>query len=198
VTSEVKNLLGDLAESPLRESLRRAQILAQRSEKPDFAAWCQLELDGYSSFVSSNTRDTVVPVYRTVKGQHTDVTGTPLVVSSGQTFFEVRLSNGVEELEILPASGDTVAIHDPQMCDLVKQEHNVEVYWYRFSTLQLFSIFSAIRVALWTKLSELDPVEMPQALLIAREDVMESIPNIDLFGFNLRAFWRRWKGTSKA
>jgi hypothetical protein len=137
-------------------------------------------------------------VYRTVSGQHIGLNGEPLVLSSGQTFFDVRLSNGVEELEVLPTGGATVAIHDPRLCDLVKKDHDVEVYWYRFNTVQLFAIFSAIRVALWNNLAELDPVEASQTLLIARKESIEPLPHSDLFGFNLREFWKRWKGTIKA
>ena len=198
MSSEARTLLKELARVPLSESLRKTLLLAQRLENPEFACWCQLELAGYVSSNPSLTSDTVVPVYRTVAGQFSGISGEPLVFSSGQDFSQMLLRNGIEELETLPKSQGMVAIQDARLCELIKEQHNVEVYWYRFSTIQLVAVFSAIRVELWNKLAELDPVGMPQVPLTAREDIMQPLQNSDWFGVNLREFWRRLKGTSKA
>ena len=143
--------------------------------------------------------DTIIPVYRTIAGRHTDANDQPVELHLRNDLWAIRLRNGIEELEALSGNKDTVAIHDPQLCEWIKQEFSVEVFWYRFNTVQLTAIYSAVRVELWNKLADLDPVGLSELPRVTRNQILQPLPNAHWFRRNLRAFWRkRWKGMSKA
>jgi len=182
---------------PLSKSLRKAIVIAQESSAVDLVHWLQLELGGYYASNSAMDEDTIVPEYRTVVGQHADIYGRVLVLPQDISFInETRLRNGVEELETLVSSRDMVAIHDPYMCDLIKEHLHVEVYSFRFSTVHLIGILSAVRTELETKLRESNLIGTSQELnsKTKNEDILQLRPNFYGMGIDLRAVWRRWKG----
>jgi len=182
---------------PLSKSLRKAIVIAQESSAVDLVHWLQLELGGYYASNSAMDEDTIVPEYRTVIGQHADIYGRVLVLPQNISFInETRLRNGVEELETLVSSRDMVVIHDPHMCELIKQHLSIEVYSFRFSTVHLVGVLSAIRIALETKLRELNlpTVSLIQDSGVKNDDIVQLRPNVYGIGVDLRAIWRRWKG----
>lgn len=181
----------------LSKSLQKAMPIFHKSGAGDFERWLRLELGGYFASNSAMDEDTIVPEYRTVVGQHADIFGRVLVPPPDLSFInETRLRNGVEELEALVASRDTVVIHDPHMCELIKQHLSIEVYSFRFSTVHLVGVLSAIRIALETKLRELNlpTVSLIQDSGVKNDDIVQLRPNVYGIGVDLRTIWRRWKG----
>ena len=65
----------DLVSSLLNKALSIAQMLGD----DDLEIWARLETNGYAKENTALTEDVVVPKYRTVIGQYSDVYGRPLV-----------------------------------------------------------------------------------------------------------------------
>jgi hypothetical protein len=193
-----EHILGNLDSSPLSQSLRQALSLAEDAGHADTARWCRLELGGYLASNPAMDEKTVVPEYRTVVGQHADIYGRVLLLPANLSFVgETRLRNGVEELEALAKSREVVAIHDPDMCKLIHEHLKVQVYAFRFSSVHLTGVLSSIRMELQDRLRRLDEIgEAGRAPTSSgRDDILELRPNVYSVGVNLRALWRRWKGT---
>lgn len=155
-------------------------------------------MGGYDASNPAMSQDVLVPEYRTVTGTHSDIYGQILVVPIDIDFInETRLRNGVEELETLRDSRDTVAIHNPGMCDQIKQHLEVEVYAFRFSAIHLVGILSAIRMELGDKLAALPIGDSPDSMgaVSVTEEILVLRPNIWGVGLDLRALWRKWTGT---
>jgi hypothetical protein len=72
----------------------------------------------------------------------------------------------------------------------------VQVYAFRFSSVHLKGILSAIALELEGRLYALGPqTEVDDNRVSSTEDeVLELRPNIYGIGVDLRALWRRWKG----
>src|SRR5207248_3097384 len=140
-------------------------------------------------------KDTVIPVYRMIMGRHTDADGRRVKLPTPNNLRAIRLRNGIEELEGLPKKKNTEAMHDPQLCEWIKDQFHLEVSWYRFDTVQLRAIYSAVRVELWNKLAELEPVAGAERPLKGRKEDLELLPFADWFAAgNLPAFLKsRWK-----
>lgn len=189
----------ELEHETVSECLRWAYRIAQDSHAKEIERWVRLELGGYFASNSAMGEEIVVPEYRTVVGQHVDLLGRVFVVPPNFHFInETRLRNGVEELEALASSRDTVTIHDPDMCDLIRQHLKVEVYFFRFSPIHLIGVLSAIRTELQAKLKEFKPPNSTKARSEGRtEDILQLQPNLYGIGVDLRALWRRWKGSRR-
>ena len=143
------------------------------------------------------TDEIVVPEYRTVVGQHADIYGRVLMLPANLSFMnETRLRNGVEEMEALATSRDVVTIHDPHMCELIDQHLKVHVDVFRFSSVHLTGVLSAIRTELEDRLQALGPKIRHGDSVAADpgDEILELRPNLYGIGINLRALWRRWKG----
>jgi len=71
------------------------------------------------------------------------------------------------------------------------------VYSFRFSAVHLTGILSAVRTELSEKLVALDRVSnaVPTSASVEAEEILELRPNLYGIGIDLRALWRRWKGT---
>jgi len=193
----VDSLLDKLGDESLSSSLAKALRLADRGGNRALAIWCRLELGGYWSSNSAMTEDVVVPEYRTVPGQHTDIYGRALVVPPDLAFIgETRLRNGIEELETLTEGRDEVVMHDPDMCALLREHLEVEVYAFRFSVVHLRGVLAAIRQELADKLERSRSTLKASGTRSAEsdEEIFEVRPNLWGVGVNLRALWRRWKG----
>jgi hypothetical protein len=143
--------------------------------------------------------DSIVPEYRTVIGQHADIYGRIFLPPPDLSFVnETRLRNGVEELETLAATRDVVVIHDPDMCRLISEHLQVDVYSFRFSAVHLRGVLSIIHTELGIKLAQLTPLMVPETQLPAQhtDEILQVRPNFYGVGVDLRALWRRW-GKSK-
>lgn len=192
-------LLESIERIPLSEALGKALRIAQALRVGQFEHWCRLELGGYVASNSAMPEDTVVPAYRTVTGQHADIYGRILLLPTELAFVgETRLRYGVEELEALARTRDTVLIHDPHMCQLIRAHLQVEVYSFSFSTVHVTGILSAIRMEISQKLSSLDvtKIQRESVEVLEQDEIIELHPNLYGIGINLRALWRRWRGTN--
>lgn len=181
---------------PLSRALIAALRTAQTAGATELAQWCRLELGGYWASNSAMAKDTVVPDYRTVMGQHADIFGRVLVLPADLAFVgETRLRNGVEGLETLARARDIVVIHDPDMCELIKEHLQVEVYSFRFSAVHLTGILAAIRLELSQRLAAFDGAASARGHSPIKEcdEILELRPNFYGIGVNLRALWRRWR-----
>jgi len=197
MSKQSKAILETIEHSLLSTALRKTLHLAQRSSQKDIERWCKLELGGYFASNPAMGEDIVVPEYRTVVGQHYDIFGRILMLQSDLEFInETRLRNGVEELEALVNTREMVIIHDSHMCDLIKQHLKVEVYSFRFSSVTLTGVLSAIRIELAEKLEKLNKLHIIKDLQVKgkNEEILELRPNFHGIGINLRALWRRWRG----
>jgi hypothetical protein len=193
-----KSLLNQIDRLPVSEALAKALRIAQATGATEVSRWCRLELAGYWASNPAMNEEVVVPEYRTVVGQHADIYGRVLLLESDLAFVaETRLRNGIEELETLTRTREIVTIHDPHMCDLIRQHLQVEVYSFRFSAVHLTGILSAVRTELSEKLVALDRVSnaVPTSASVEAEEILELRPNLYGIGIDLRALWRRWKGT---
>ena len=194
MTTTPKLIQKALEDPSLSICLRSSLRLATRTGSPDIARWCQLELGGYYASNPAMSEEVTVPEYRTVVGQHRDLYGRVLQLEPGLSFVnETRLRNGVEELEHLVRTKETVSIHDPGMCQTIRDHLNVEVFSFSFSSTHLVGVLSAIRLALSTKLSTIEaaaralPPQSGQEVLVLR-------PNFHGIGIDLRALWERLFG----
>src|SRR5687768_5981321 len=113
----------------LKDALTQAMRLAREAGDIELGRWCRLELQGYWNSNSAMNDKTNVPDYRVVAGQHFDLYGNLFVPPEGLGFLGTTwIRNGVEEIEGLISSRDMVTIHDPDVCEFIRQELNVEVY----------------------------------------------------------------------
>ena len=192
-TSEekVRNLL---ASAPLSKAMRAALRLVRKVGASDVERWLRLELGGYYASNSAMDEDVVVPQYRTVVGQHVDLFGRMFVVPPDLAIVnETRLRNSVEELEALKEGPDMLVVHDPHMCELIREHLQVDVHYFRFSRVHVVGILAAIQTELETKLGELNLRDLSQRDQAddAGQAILELRPNIHGIGINLRALWKR-------
>lgn len=182
-----------LSIEPLSKCLQKANCAVEAIGPQELRDWLRLELAGYYSSNKALTEDTVVPEYRTVVGQHVDLYGRVLQISADESFInEMRLREGVEELEGLSESRNTVVLHDATTCELIQKHLGVEVYYFRFSATSLKGIFSAIRSEATDRLTRL-----PQHTALEKvrptpgDEIIQIRPNLYGIGFDLRAMWRK-------
>lgn len=193
-----KNLLSQIDSLPISQAVARGLRIAEAQGASGTVNWCRLELGGYWASNPAMNDEIVVPEYRTVVGQHADIYGRVLILEPELAFVgETRLRNGIDELEMLTQTRDTVTVHDPRMCDLIRQHLHIDVYSFRFSAVHLVGILTAIRERLRESLSTL--ADFPESNSAhsedTRDDILELKPNLYGIGIDLRAMWRRWKGT---
>ena len=189
------SILESIEGSPLSRSLGATARHANRLGFKDLDRWCRLELGGYVATNPAMSEDIIVPEYRTVVGQHADIYGRVLMLDSDLDFVnETRLRNGVEELEALEGSRHTVVFHDSHTCELIKKHLQVDVYSFRFSSVLLRGIISAIRLELVDKIQKLQVFEATTDTILPHknEDILELRPNFYGLGINLRALWKRF------
>ena len=197
ITKPIREQIDDL---PVSKAVADALRVAEAAGEADFANWCRLELAGYWASNPVLTGETVVPEYRAVVGQHADIYGRVLVLPADLAFVgETRLRNGIEELEALARTRETVMIHDPRMCELIRRDLQVDVYSFRFTAVHLTVIFSAIRDALRQNLNRLEGASIaskcaPVTTQPEPEKILQLKPTLYGMSIDLGALWRRWKG----
>jgi len=172
--------------------------LAQQLENEEFEKWIRLELHGYFNSNPVITEDVVVPKYRTVAGQHSDDFGRPIVITNSELSFvnETRLRFSVAELEQMVSKSEQISTRDPVMTEIIKENLNVVVTIFTFSTKQIPGILSSIKTRLSDYLIEIKPkIESfeSEIQIMPNEDVLELKPNIYGIGINLNALKRKWQ-----
>ena len=197
---EVARLSRELIDMPLSRAMGRFLGIAEAVGNVEVANWCKLELAGYWASNPALNEDSVVPEYRGIVGQHVNVYGQVLHLSSQLEFVnQIRLRNGIEELETLAESRDVVSIHDPGMCSMIKEHLETDVYSFRFSSVQVKGILAAIRVMLREKITALEKSATPAAVAKAsevsgKESVFQLKPSLYGVSIDLGAIWRRYFG----
>ena len=182
-----------LQTEPLSKALQLATGL--NLDAP-FQQWLRLELGGYYSSNSAMTPDVFVPEYRAVAGAHYDWMGRRLVVQADLAFInEIRLRNGVEELEGLLDGRETVVSHDPGMCEMLRDKLGVAVDTFRFSAVHVKGILASIRNEFSIKLNGSEVTEAP--MVEEEADIIQLKPSIYGFGIDLRALWRKLWGSKR-
>ena len=138
----------------------------------------------------------MVPEYRTVAGQHQDIYGRTLVLKSDLAFVnETRLRHSVAEIESIANGQGPVAIHDPGMCDMIKEHLNVDVHAFEFSRSSLAAVLSGIRTELGDRLTTLRNQAGPDESADTSDEVLMLQPNFYGVGMDLRALWRKLTGS---
>lgn len=187
--------LNDILElEPLSKALQRTLRLAHERGAIELAAWLRLEIGGYYDSNSAMNNNITVPKYRTVAGAHFNIFGQRLQLPHNLSFVnETRLREGVEALESLRSSRQTVVLQDPTMIGLIEHRLNVEVATFHFDRSELVQVLSQIRGELFVKAQVLAGVEPKQKISEAfdHEEIMMLKPNIHGIGVDLRAFWRK-------
>lgn len=148
------------ASKKLSKILPSVLILSKQLSNKDLEKWTELELNGYFDSNKALTKDVIVPIYRKVGGQHSDIYGRPLIISDPGLKFvgEYHLRQGVSELEKLSKKEKLLSIHDATFTDLIKQHLDVEVHSFSFSPISLVGILDSIRTNLINKLIAIAPM----------------------------------------
>jgi hypothetical protein len=182
---------------PLSKALRRALALAQERKADEFARWLQLELDGYDSSNRAMTNSVIVPPYRTVVGAHYNDFGQRFQPPAELWYMnEMRLRNGVESLEALRDSRQTIVLQDMTTIELFAEHLQLQVSTFHFDRAEIVGVLSQIRSELFRQIRTLrsadsdHPQEEPGA---KSEEVLMLSPNFWGIGLHLRPLWHRLK-----
>jgi hypothetical protein len=188
--------LTDILEAePLSKALQRTLRLAQEQGTNELATWLQLELGGYYDTNSAMNADIVVPRYRTVMGAHFNSLGQRLQVQTNLSFInEIRLREGVEVLETLRDTRQTVVLQDQTLIELFAKHLRVEVSTFHFDKVEVVNVLAQIRAALFSNAQMLANMPFKSSTMKAEgsEEVIMLQPNFYGVGINLRSLWRRW------
>src|SRR5262245_58827928 len=130
---KIERLQTLVEEVTLSRSLPACLRIATAIGERDLASWIRLELMGYFADNPAMTDDIVVPEYRGVAGQWYDDFGRPLALSDpGLSFInEIRLRQGVAELEGIAAGTGILAMRPTEFSDLIQRNLKVEVTVFR-------------------------------------------------------------------
>lgn len=189
--------ISDILETePLSKALQYARIFAQERGESDLASWLQLELDGYCATNDATNNSITVPKYRTVVGAHYNDFGQRLQLQSDLAFInETRLREGVESLESLKDTRQTLVLQDMKSIELIAQYLKVQVSTFHIDKAQIIGVLSQIRSELFRRMQLVDPT------LSGRNDestndqeILLLSPNFYGIGVNLRALCHRIRG----
>jgi hypothetical protein len=187
--------LNDVLEiEPLSKALQRTLRLAHEQGSSELATWLQLEIGGYYDTNSAMNSSITVPKYRTVVGTHFNIYGQRFQVQPELSFVnELRLREGVEVLESLRSSRQTVALQDPTMIGLIAQHLKVEVAAFQFESIELVQILTHIRAELFTRGQVLAGTtsKVTTAKRADSEEIVMLKPNFHGIRVDLRALWRK-------
>lgn len=152
-TDAVKSIRRALDRGRLADALTEASRLARVHDQRELARWARLEVGGYYPSNPEMDDDVVVPPYRTVSGQHHDVYGRVFVPPANVAFVnEIRLRDGVRDLDRLIRDRHEVTIHDAHTVGLIREYFSVDVYSFTFSTYAVECVLSSIRAELEERL----------------------------------------------
>lgn len=179
---------------PLSKALQRTLRLAHEHGASELATWLQLEIGGYYDSNSAMNSTITVPKYRTVVGAHFNLYGQRLQLQPDLSFVnEMRLREGVEALESIRDTRQTVVLQDPTMIRLIAQHLKVEVATFHFDSVELVQVLSQIRAELFSKAQALAnaPSKRKTAKSGDTEEILILKPTIHGIGVDLRALWRK-------
>jgi hypothetical protein len=127
---------------PLSKALQCTLTLAQEQGANELAKWLQLEIGGY--YASNSHSVIAVPEYRAVAGAHLNIYGQRLKAQPGSSSIsEMRLREGVEALESLRDSRQTIVQQVPTVAGWIAQPD--EAATFHFEPVELVQVLSQIR-----------------------------------------------------
>lgn len=151
---------------PLSKALQSTLRLAQEQGASELAKWLQWEIGGY--FASNSHSTITAPEYRAVSGAYLNIYGQRLQVQADSSFTnEVHLREGVEVLESLRDSRQTIVLRDPRVIG-VRRHLNGEAATFHFDPLELIQVLSQIRCELFRR---------AQALKDTMREVKDEFPS---------------------
>lgn len=193
--------ISDILETePLSKALRNALIFAHERHLDNLSSWLQLELDSYYSSNSAMSEAITVPEYRTVVGAHYNDFGQRWHLDAEFSFInEMRLREGVSQLEDLRDSRQTCALQDPTLIELIAEHLHVKVSSFHVDRSQITGVLSNIRSELFRKLQEKEVSESGSHS--DSEGKKDSIfmlePNFYGIGIKLLPLWDRVKSRKR-
>jgi hypothetical protein len=136
---EVKEMLEI---EPLSKALQCTLRLAQEQGAGELAKWLRLEISGYNP--SNSHSVIIVPDYRAVAGAHLNIFGQRVKVQPGSSSTDkTYLREGVEALESLRNSRQTIVLQDPTTAGLIGEPG--EAATFHFEPRELDQVLSRIR-----------------------------------------------------
>jgi AbiTii len=186
-----------LETEPLSKALRRALTLAQERKADEFVRWLQLELDGYYPENRAMTSGLMIPKYRTVVGAHYNDFGQRFQPPAELWYVnEMRLRNGVESLESLRDSRQTIVLQDTNYIELFAKHLDLQVSTFHFDRSEIIGVLSQIRSELFRQIQGLNSAASPtqeEFQGTKKEEVLMLSPNFNGIGIHLRPLWHRLK-----
>lgn len=196
-----EHLLGIVEEQPLSRSLPAVLRIATAIGDAELASWIKLELMGYFSDNPAMTERITVPEYRSVAGEWRDDYGRRLVVSDPNFGFinEIRLRQGVAELEGITGGTGMLALRLPDISELMRKQLNVEVSLFEFRPSSVSQVLTNVKVHLLDQLAgrrEAIAV-LPEASTSQESEILQLKPGMYGVSLDLKAIWRRFFGSRK-
>ena len=133
---------------PLSRALQCTLRRAQEQGANELVKWLQLEIGGY--YASNSHSIVTVPKYRAVTGAQLNIYGQRLKIQPGSpSANEIRLREGVEALETLRDSRQTIVQQQPTTTGLIAQQG--EAATFHFEPVELHEVLSQIRSELFRR-----------------------------------------------
>jgi hypothetical protein len=182
-------------EQPLSKILPAALRLANSADDEALASWIRLELMGYVPGNPTMRDDTVVPEYRGVGGQWFNEYGRRLVIEDPDLGFinEVRLRQGVAELEGIASATSMLVIQPTEFSELLRRELHVEVSIFRYHPSAINQVLTNIRTRVLDRLAasreKLSAVK--DAEVLQEPEVFQLKPSLYGVTVDLKALWQR-------
>lgn len=204
MASSLEKLLRESDQASLSSILPRVIRFAEAAGHTELAHWARLELSGYLTSNPAMDENVVVPEYRGVAGHWCDEWRRPLVIEDPEMASlvnELRIREGVHELETLAEASGTAAIRNPTLSAAIETHLQVRVSLFQFQPAALRQVTANIRGQLVQRLLSIrdaDPA-LPSTSRAAiasdapADEIIELRPNFMGLGLNLRALWRRWR-----
>ncbi len=138
------DLIKKIESEPLSKVLPVVMRITYPINNTKLQQWLKLELNGYFIPNPALTDDVNVPEYRTVSGQHFDDFGRRLDFEQSELNFvnTTILRYGVSDLEYMFEKGGSFSIRDPNMCEFIKSNFEVEVTQFSFDSKQIGGILT--------------------------------------------------------
>lgn len=154
-------------------------ILAKTIKDKELEKWAELEISGYFKGNASLTSEVIVPEYRSVPGQYTDLQNRPLIINDPKLKFvnEYRLRNAISELENLAQKNSMMSIQDSSFIDLIKRKLNATVHYFNFDTVSVIGILQAIRTNAINKLMAIEIDKKYPHHISSKNEVIKEVTN---------------------
>lgn len=141
-------------EDALSSILHKTLLLSKKLDDSDLEKWICLELNGYIIQNQYFKKDEV-PTYRSVSGRWQDDYQRPLQITDPNLLFinQVRLIQGVIELERLAYSNDFLTMSDLILINFIKENLKVHVTTFVFNPTEINRVLALIQTELINRLS---------------------------------------------